>query len=218
MAENPHELPEFAKGAPWQFRPLLLVMVDMRDWLFNYSAINLLWFVLSLTGILLPPATVALYEVAWHSYHDREPSLAQYIQGMKTYFWLSYVWALLMMVVFSLGGGAVLYFMGQELFIGIVISVAITLLCLAMLFHFIPYLILEKNGLRALKLSIFTALADPLNIVMYAILFFIFGVPSIIVIAPVMFILPIILALIGMYNLLNWLYNYERIEGNAREV
>jgi len=26
------------------------------------------------------------------------------------------------------------------------------------------------------------------------------------------------LALIGMYNLLNWLYNYERIEGQVREV
>ena len=218
MVENQNELPEFAKDAPWQARPILLVMMDMRDWIFRYSAINLVWFALSLTVVLMPPATVALYDVAWHSYHNREPSIGQFLRSMKAYFWLSYAWALLMLSVLTLGGSAILYFTQNQMFIGIAFSVAVTLLCLGMLFHYLPYLVLEKHPLRALKLSIFTAIADPLNILMYAILFFIFGVPSIIVIAPIMFILPIALALIGMYNLLNWLYNYERIAGQAREI
>lgn len=218
MAENQNELPEFAKDAPWQARPMLLVMMDMRDWLFRYSAINLVWFTLSLTVVLLPPATAALYDVAWHSYHNREPSIGQFLQGMKTYFWLSYAWALLMLGVLAIGGSAILYFMENQIFVGIAFSVAGTLLSLAMLFHYLPYLVLEKHPLRALKLSVFTAIADPLNILIYASFFFVFGIPSLIVIAPIMFILPMVLALIGMYNLLNWLYNYERIGGQARKI
>lgn len=218
MSENTKDLPNYVKNAPWRFRPILLVMVDMRDWLFRYSAINLLWFGLSITLILLPPATIGLYHVAWHTYHNEEPSIKLYLAGMKRYFWQSYVWALFMLIVLSTGFSALVYYMTQQIFIGIVFSLVVSLLLLGGLFHYLPYLILEKHPLKALKLSIFTALADPLNILMNAALIFIFGVPSIIVIAPIMFILPIVLALIGMYNLLNWLYNYDKIEGQVREI
>lgn len=218
MPDNSTELPDYAKNAPWRFRPILLAMVDMRDWLFRYSAINLLWFVLSLTIILLPPATIGLYHVAWHTYYNREPSLKLYIAGMKRYFWQSYIWAFFMLITLSMGFSALLYYTTHEIFIGIVFSVVVTVLLLGGLFHYLPYLVLEKHAFKALKLSVFTALADPFTILIYALLMFIFGIPSIIVVAPLMFILPIILALIGMYNLLNWLYNYDRMEGQIREI
>ncbi len=49
----------------WRFRGIIRTFSDVYYWLIPLVMINLAWLVLSLTVILWPPATAALYTATW---------------------------------------------------------------------------------------------------------------------------------------------------------
>jgi uncharacterized membrane protein YesL len=56
---------------------------------------NLVWFVASLPVITLPPATAALYAVTREISYRRSVTVGEFWGAMRTYWWVSWRWALL---------------------------------------------------------------------------------------------------------------------------
>ncbi|MBZ0294250.1 MAG: DUF624 domain-containing protein, partial [Anaerolineae bacterium] len=74
-------------------KPIYLAAVDLYDWLFPFIAINVLWFVCSLTVILLPPASAALFEIAQRAYDNDMPTPRTFFSAMRRWWWRSWLWA-----------------------------------------------------------------------------------------------------------------------------
>ncbi len=142
----------------------------VRDWyngMVGLAFMNFMWLALSLTVILLPPATAGIYVVTHSIAHGLGAHFSDFWQGMRRYAWASYRWALLniaAVVVVAVGFrfygaiGGVLGGVIQVLF------VTAGALWLAMQFYTWPLLIeqQEKRLGLALKNALFLTLANPL--------------------------------------------------------
>ena len=142
----------------------------VRDWyngMVGLASMNFVWLMLSLTVILLPPATAGIGVVTNSIAHGRGAHFSDFWQGMRRYAWVSYRWALLniaAVVVLTVGfrfygatGGA----------LGAVIQVLFVtagVLWLAMQLYTWPLLIeqQEKRLRLALKNALFLTLANPI--------------------------------------------------------
>src|SRR5688572_19556656 len=71
---------------------------DVYNWLVPLTAINILWFLMSLTIILLPPATAGLFHVAYLVTRGEGPSVSEYFAGVLRWFWYSWLWGLTVVV------------------------------------------------------------------------------------------------------------------------
>lgn len=202
----------------WRLRPLQLAVIDLNDWLFSWVAINLLWVLLSLTVILLPPATAALFDSAQRAYRNQPPSPRHYLNQLRRWFVPSWLWAAPNVVLF---GG--LFLLGRAAAGAEILLAALGVLAfLAILlqFFFWPYMVLQEapSVLRALRNSAFTALGDLVYAVVYLALSAFLLVTSVIVIAPILLIAPVLLALMTTYGLAAWLEHHDLLTGDKREL
>ena len=56
---------------------------DVYNWLVPLVAINLIWTGLSMTLILLPAATLALYDIAYLAHRGHGPEVKQYLAAIR---------------------------------------------------------------------------------------------------------------------------------------
>jgi len=180
--------------------------------------INFAWFLLSLTIIFLPPATAALYDIAFQSYYNQVPSLRNYFAAMRKWFWISYLWAISIGVLVGLSVSSIIFYRSQDIFIGQMIGYILLMVLAPIQFYFWPYMLAQSppNIFRALRNSIFTILGDITLFAIYGGISFIFGVPAVVMIAPMMFIVSIFIAMLGTYSLIDWLYIHDHLEGERR--
>ena len=59
------------------------VGADLYNWLLPLVTINILWFLFSLTILLLPPATAALYEIAYSANNGRSPYIRDFLGAVR---------------------------------------------------------------------------------------------------------------------------------------
>ncbi len=201
----------------WRFQALKGVVVDLFDWLFMFSAVNLVWFLLSLTMIGLPPATVALFDIAYGAYRGRYPTVRRYLPLVRERLLTGWLWAGMNLLIVILGWSALQFYSAQgstfSTFVGGIIFFSAILL-LVFQFYLLPYIAIQDKTtvLQAYRNAIMTALADPYLLLFNSGLSLFILIPSIVVVAPLMLITPMFIALLGTYSLLEWLQHRGVIE------
>jgi uncharacterized membrane protein YesL len=202
----------------WRLRPLQLVIIDLSDWLFPWVALNVLWVVLSLTVVLAPPATAALFDAARRAYRNQPPDLRRFLRDLRRWFLPAWLWALPNVVVF-----AGLFLLARAAYpseIPLAIIAVLAFLAVLLQFFFWPYMVLQEQPhiLRALRNSAFTALGDLVYTLGYLVLSAFLLLTSAIVIAPLLLIAPVLLALMTTYGLAAWLERHQLLQGEPREL
>jgi uncharacterized membrane protein YesL len=197
---------------------MVCLVVDVMDWLFPFCAVNLLWLLLSLTVIGFPPATASLFEVGSKAYRGQAPTPTAFLRGVRRWFVPAWLWAganaLLIAAAVLFARALAAYELAAAIMAGFV-----ALVLLAQL-YFWPYVMLQETPSlsRALRNSTFTVLGDPLMTGMNLGITLIVGIPSLIIIAPVLFILPVFVVLLYSYSLVEWLDHQGILAGAAREI
>jgi uncharacterized membrane protein YesL len=202
----------------WRLRPLQLATIDLLDWLFPWVAVNLLWLLASLTLVLLPPATAALFDLAQAAYRNQRPTPRRFLAGLRRWFGLSWRWAAPNGLL--LGG---LFLLGRAVAPAEIPLALVGVLAAAVVlgqFFFWPYMVLqdEPKLLRALRNSVFTALGDLPYFALYLAITFFILIPSVVVIAPLLLITPVLLSLLTTYGLAAWLERQGLLTGETRDV
>jgi uncharacterized membrane protein YesL len=203
---KPSNDPRFALPVRyWRLRPLQFIAIDVNDWLFRWMAVNLLWVLCSLTVILLPPATVALYEMAYQAYRGVPPEARRFPQRVKHWFIKSWQWG-----GANLLGFAAAFLLARAFFAyEILLAAVAALVALAVIgqFYFWPYVLIQPQPelIRALRNSIFTALGDLMYLTFYIAITVLIAVPAVITIAPLLFIAPAVIVMLSTYSLIGWL-------------
>jgi len=198
-----------------QSQPLLIRLVsDVYNWLVPLTAINILWFLMSMTVVLFPPATAGLFHVAYRVTRSEGPTIREYFAGIRQWFWISWIWGLLVGAFLGVAALALIFYsasatpIGTFLFAITAILVAFFLLTQA---FFFPYLMLqEKPVIRvALRNALFTILADPFRMLLHGIILLAVLIISVLLVFPFVVLTPVTIAFWLMYLLLDWLKRHE---------
>lgn len=202
----------------WRLRPFQLVVIDLYDWLFPWVIINLLWVLCSLTVVLLPPATGALFQTAQRAYRNQPPDPRRFMQDLRVWFSDGWLWALPNVALF---GG--LFLLGRALApaeIPLAVLGVVATLSIMLQFFFWPYMMLQEQPalLRAWRNSAFTALGDLLYAGLYLAFSLFVLVTSIVVVAPLVLITPVLLAMTATYGLAAWLEHHKLLDGDPRQL
>ncbi|MBI5961319.1 MAG: DUF624 domain-containing protein [Chloroflexi bacterium] len=185
----------------------------LRDWyngMVGLAVMNFVWLILSLTVILLPPATAGMVVVTNSLAHGTGAHFSDFWSAMRRYAWTSYQWALVNITVggifavcFSFYGaaGSVLGISMQALF------AAAGLVWIAAQFYLWPFLIEQDNKrLRlALKNALFLTLANPLYT------FILLGAAALTLVISLLTILPIAVFVTSFISLLGSRAVIERL-------
>jgi hypothetical protein len=194
-----------------RYLAVLRVLSDVYNWLIPLVTINILWFVLSLTVILMPPATAALYDTAYRALRGEGPQVREYLGAVRRWLLPAWIWGALTVFFLALtlvalsfygemvgGLGAALYFL----------AAGIALFFMLTQFYFWPYMLLmEKPSIRlALRNAALTVLGDPLYTLWNAAISALLLAVGVILVMPVAVIVPVFIAFLGTYGLRAWLY------------
>lgn len=201
----------------WRFRPLKQVALDIQDWLMMLAAVNILWFMLSLTVILLPPATLALYDVAYAAYRGRYPTPRLFLSSVLERLFVGWGWGIVnsFVLLFAITTARYYYALATptaDFFRGVVIFVTVAFFALQ--FYFLPYLAMQEKPTiyQAARNALFTTFADPFLLLLNGGIAFIILVPAVVIVAPLILIVPIAIALLATYSLLGWLTHHGLID------
>lgn len=201
----------------WRFRAMRDAAFDVQDWLLMFGAVNLTWFGLSVTLIMLPPATAALYDLAYAAYRGVYPTPRRYLGFVRERLITGWIWGLANILLLVMAGVTIRFYAEQgtaftELLRGV--TIFITLLAVIAQFYLWPYMAIqeEPNLLGSLRNAAFTSMADPMLLILNGGLTLFILIPGIVVLAPMMLIVPVFLALVGTYSLVDWLVRQGIIE------
>lgn len=193
----------------------------VRDWyngMVGLAVMNFAWLLLSLTAILLPPATAGLAAITNSIAHGTGAHFSDLVPEMRRYAWVSYRWALANIAAaaifgvcfnfYGAAGGALGPFI-QALF------VTAGMLWIAMQFYVWPFLIEqeEKRLRRALKNALFLTLANPVYT------FVLLGAAALALVISLITVLPIavfatsFISLLGSRAVLERLTAYGKLPG-----
>ena len=86
--------------AAW--RALATAVGDLRYNMFQLVAYNIIWFIVSLPVITLPPATAALYVIAHEINYRRPVTFVDFFRAMRDYWWIGWRWGAMNFVVMGL--------------------------------------------------------------------------------------------------------------------
>jgi uncharacterized membrane protein YesL len=161
---------------------------DGWDALFVVAVLNLAWLGLSLTIVLFPPATVALFESMDELASGRIPGPRDFLGAVRRRFlgaWLWALWAIAGMTVVTVNvrywgdaGGALVWVAATFVVLGLLFGVS--------LLYVWPFVFRQQDGglLRAIRNSILTVLAAPLFAISIAVIVVLVVALSAVVILP----------------------------------
>lgn len=191
-------------------KPIYRALTDIYNWMLPLIVINILWLFMSFTVILLPPATAALYEIAHLAARGEGPRVGRFLEavrywGLKSWLWGLPIGFLLLsgFIALNVYGG-----MNSPLRPALVFITAACLLMLSMTqFYFWPYVLLQDahSLKRAARNALLTALGAPLLTLLHVSLALFAFILGVVFIAPLIFIVPVLIAFVGVYSLRDWL-------------
>jgi uncharacterized membrane protein YesL len=149
--------------------PFRVIRAALTDWWYSWvslAAINTLWLLACVTIVLAPPATFALYYVAYDLVAGKGIAVSDYVRGIRLYFVKSWLWGLVNIVA------AVLFYANLRFYGSVDAGWALALLTVSLVlaavwimvqFYALAYwMFLETPTLRtALRNGLFTLLASP---------------------------------------------------------
>ena len=192
---------------------------DGWDALFVVGALNVAWLGLSVTVILLPPATVALFESMDELASGRTPGLREYFGFVRRRFiraWLWALWAIAGMTVASVNiqywsdtGGSLVWLSAASAVIGVLFSVSVL--------YVWPFLFRQTEGglVRAIRNSILAVLAAPLFALTLAVAIVALVAVSAILILPLAVFLTALLGLIATHAVTDRLRAFGKLPERA---
>lgn len=198
-----------------------VIWETLRDWyngMVGLAVMNFIWFVLSLTVILLPPATAGLYTVTSSLAHGKGAHFSDFWPGMRRYAWVSYRWALTNI------GVAVMLAVGIDFYgrtagvLGVFIQAVFAsagLLWLTMQLYTWPFLVEQETmHLRqALKNALFLTLANPVYAFMLLSTTALAVVLSLLTVLPLAIFVTSFVALLGSRAVVERLTTYGKLPG-----
>jgi hypothetical protein len=196
------------------------VVVDVYTWLVPLVTINILWFVMCLTIVLMPPATAALYEVAVLATQGHSPEVQGFLLAVRRWLLKSWLWGAATLFL-TLASILALSFYGTPRTaleaLSFVISAAFVIFVWLVQFYFWPYVFLQEKPqiLLAVRNAVLTVLADPVLLLINAGVALLLLAPSVVLIAPLVVITPVTIAFLGSYSLRDWL-NHHGLAQDAK--
>lgn len=204
----------------WRFRPIVRTFADFYVWLFPLAVINLIWLGLSMTVVLLPPATAALYDVAYRATQHETPEISSYLRAVRTWFFKSWVWAIFTALIVVIWGVAFFFYSTNQSSLAVFLSGFVLLggiIFLGIQFYFWPYMVMiEKPGFgQIIRNATLTLLANPFYALVNAGLAIILWALSFFLLAPIAFITPALVAFLSVYSLRGWLTHHGFLDQNS---
>lgn len=195
----------------WRLSALRQAVIDVYNWLLPLVTINILWFLLSLTVVLLPPATAALYEVAYQAKKGHGPGVQSFLAAVRHWLLWSWLWGVGCTFVGVIAAVALRFYSAQQSDVLLIITGAMLIFVGCIQFYFWPYVMAQETPHlpRAIRNAAFTVLADPLLTLVYGGITLLLLVISVVLVAPMVLITPIMVAFLGVYSLLDWLDYYH---------
>lgn len=200
----------------WRWLPARRVARDWLNWALPLVAINIIAVLLSLTVVLLPPALVALYVVAWRAYQGEAPQVGMFWQAMRRWWLASWLWALVTLLLVLAFVAATFFYSQQPGVLATIMQVgnhAVSIFAGLVQFFFWPYMVMQEQprALVAVRNAIFTILGDPFYTLLYVGLALILLALSVLTIAPVAVLTPVALAFLAVYSLGDWLTHHGHL-------
>jgi hypothetical protein len=216
--EKPHHTesgkPAIMSGSYVPFdddQPVLLRLVlDLYNWLVPLAAINIIWLFMSVTIILLPPATAALFHVAHLVIRGEGPTVGNFLAGIRKWWLKSWLWGLTLAAYVVISFFALTFYSAMTSPVGIVlfaISAVVILVIGLTQFYFWPYLMLQEQPsiLLALRNSALTVLGAPLLVLLNVVIALVLLAVGLALLVPFAFFVPVTIAFLSTYTLVNWL-------------
>lgn len=176
---------------------------DAWDALVSLAALNFIWFALSLTVVLLPPATVAMFEATNQLARGRQVEAVEYLGAVRRQFLRSWAWALLNAVVIGLLVVSVVFYDRPEPWAAAVRSLFLlaTFAWLVAQLMVWPYVFEqdEPSLRRAIRNALLTVLGAPVFSIMIGAIVAAVLVVSAVVLVPVAFMTTAFLCLLGSH-------------------
>lgn len=118
-----------------------------EEWLL-LIVMNLIWLVATLTIVAGPPVWVALYAVAQRTVQGRKPALRDLWQSSRRYWWQSWLWALVNLLLLAILSFAYLFYAeiahGWGSILQMVVATVLVLWLLAQLYT-VPVLVVQSE-------------------------------------------------------------------------
>ena len=188
---------------------------DGWDALFVVGALNLAWLGLSLTVVLLPPATVALFESMDELASGRAPGVRDFLGSVRRRFIGAWVWALWAVAGLTIVSVNVRYWNdtgGSLVWLSAAFAVLGVLFAMSLLYVW-PFIFRQTEGglLRAIRNSILAVLAAPLFAISLAILLVLVVAVSAILILPLAVFMTALVGLIATHAVTDRLRAFDKL-------
>lgn len=167
------------------------------------ALLNFIWFGLSLTVVLLPPATVAMFEATHELARGREVGIVEFLGAVRRHFLRAWGWALLNAAVIALLAVNLVFYDRPETWAAAVRSLfllATSAWLVAQIFVW-PYVFEQDEPSlgRAIRNALLTVLGAPIFSIAIAAMAAALLVISATLLVPVPFITTALLCLLGSH-------------------
>jgi hypothetical protein len=201
----------------WRFNAVQEAAIEVYNSLLPLVAINMLWFLLSITIVLMPPATAALYQIAYLSKKGHSPNVPEYLRAIKRWLLKSWLWGVGNLLLIVAGVAAFRFYSGIANSIGNLLLIATTAILVfvgLVQFYFWPYMVVQEKPYigRAIQNAAFTILADPIQAFVYCGITLFLIIASVLLIAPIAVITPTIVTYLGVFSLLDWIKHHGLLD------
>jgi uncharacterized membrane protein YesL len=189
---------------------------DAWDALVILAALNLLWLALSVTVLLLPAATAALFESTHSLARGEAPGIRDYLDGVRRHLVRAWAWALVNLLVWSvLVANIVFYGVFAEVWAVALRSLFLVLAgCwLISQFYFWPFLLEQEdmNIRRAFRNALLAVLAAPFFALTLGLLGAVVVVLSVALIMPMLALTGSFLSLLASHAVIDRLRAFHKI-------
>jgi hypothetical protein len=200
-------------------RVVLRAIRDGWDALFVVGALNLAWLGLSLTVVLFPPATAALFESMHELADGRTPGLRDYFGFVRRRFLTAWLWALWAIVGLSIAwvnvgfwndaGGSLAWLSAVSLLLGVLFAISLLFVW--------PFVFRQTEGGlgRAIRNSILAVLAAPIFAFSLALVLVVVVAASAVLILPLAVFTMALIALVSAHAVTDRLRAFGKLPERA---
>ncbi len=165
------------------------LLVDAYVASIPFFILNILWIVVSLPIVTIIPATAALFYATNRLAHERPASPSTFFEGLRKWFWRSYLWGgLNLLVIAVLVSNLIFYSRIQAVWTALATALVVFLLIVWLLLQVSMFPLMleqEQPSLRlAFRNSFVVLLKRPLATLRYALLIALIAVVTTLVIQP----------------------------------
>lgn len=192
---------------------------DAWDALVAVAPINLAWVGLSLTVVLFPPATAALFESMHELASGRSPGIRDYVGSVRRRFVGGWAWALWGAAGLTIAGANVRFdpdLADPRAWLSAAVAVLGILFGVSVLYVW-PFVFLQPDGGlgRAIKNSILATLAAPLFAIVLAMLLALLIAAGAVLILPLALVIPGLICLVASHAVTDRLRAWSKIPARS---